>query len=256
MAIGLGRMFNLHYPMNFASPYKARSVIDYWQRWHMTLTRFLMRRLYAPLTVLVLRWRRQAGLAVDRKAQRQAGGFAMMLALPLLTTMAVAGIWHGNGWTYLAFGLLHGVFLSVNHAWRIFRSRKRSDAALTIGWQVLLTHLCVLIGAVMFRAPSVSAALSLLRSMAGLHGLLPVAPTDIPPTNWHAELHAMLNMAWLSALYSIVWIAPNTQQIIDRVPGARIAWQPTLPWAVAFGCAATLGLLSIGGTGEFVYFQF
>jgi len=244
MAIGLGRMFNLHYPVNFASPYKAQSIIDFWQRWHMTLTRFLMHRLYAPLTVLVLRWRRSRGWKVDRKAQQTIGGFTAMLAMPLLATMLLAGIWHGSGWTFLLFGMLHGVFLAINHAWRLFRTGRRSTAIPAVIGRVGLTYLCVLLGAVLFRSPSVAAAASLLGGMAGLHGVVLDAPTA------HALFHAELAAAWLAGLFAIVWFAPNTQQIIET------SWRPTLPWALAFGCGATLGLLSLGGTGEFLYFQF
>jgi alginate O-acetyltransferase complex protein AlgI len=252
MAIGLGRMFNLRYPVNFASPYKAQSVIDYWQRWHMTLTRFLMHRLYSPLTVMVLRRRRALGLPVDRKAQQSAGGFVTMLVLPLLATMALAGVWHGSGWTFVLFGLLHGGFLSVNHAWRIFRLGKRSAAVHAAVGRVALTYVCVLMGAVVFRAPSVGAALSMLGGMAGWHGIVLTAADP------HSLLHAWRDGLWLAGLFAIVWFAPNTQQIMDQARPARLAsgWQPTLPWAAAFGGAATLGLLSIGGTGEFVYFQF
>jgi hypothetical protein len=109
----------------------------------------------------------------------------------------------------------------------------------------------VLIGAVIFRAPTIGSALSLLGGMIGLHGLGLSTSLD-----GSILRHAALDMTWLASLYAIVWWAPTTQEIMDRTKGACIAWQPTLPWAVACGCAATLGLLSIGGTGEFVYFRF
>jgi hypothetical protein len=118
-------------------------------------------------------------------------------------------------------------------------------------WQVALTYLCVLVGAVIFRASTLGAALSLLSGMVGLHGLTIDLPTDL-----FGLFHAGAAVVWLAALYAIVWIAPNTQQIMERSERTRIAWQPTLPWAVALGCGATLGLLSMGGTGEFVYFKF
>jgi D-alanyl-lipoteichoic acid acyltransferase DltB (MBOAT superfamily) len=250
MAIGLGRMFNLRYPMNFASPYKAQSVIDYWQRWHMTLTRFLMHRLFSPLTVLILRDRRDRGWPVDRRAQRSLRGFLTMLAMPLMVTMAIAGVWHGSGWTYLVFGLLHGGFLAANHAWRLYVPGKRSAALLPVIARVVLTYLCVLVGAVVFRASSVGTALTLLGGMLGLHGI------SLAAVDSRTLLRAVLNLAWLCSLFAIVWCGPNTQQIMTRTDGGRLVWRQDLPWAVAFGCAATLGLLSIGGTGEFVYFQF
>jgi alginate O-acetyltransferase complex protein AlgI len=121
---------------------------------------------------------------------------------------------------------------------------------------VALTYGCVLVGSVVFRAASLTDAGAMLGGMLGLWGLGVAAP----------DLRTVVDIAWLVALYAIVWAAPNTQQImrayapaLGRVAAGRwprLVWQPTLSWAVAFGAAATLGLLSIGGTGEFLYYRF
>ena len=240
MAIGLARLFGVRFPENFASPYKAESVIDYWQRWHMTLTRFLMSAVFNPLTMAVMRWRRQRGQPTNALAQRTFGGFCQMLLAPLTVTMGLAGVWHGASWTYVAFGLLHAAFLGTNHAWRLFRPGVRSREWHAVLGRVGLTYLCVLVGAVVFRAPSLAVAGTLLGGMAGLGG------AGVP------DAHAALHIVWLAGLGAIVWGMPNRQQIMENAHG----WRPTLPWAVAAGCAATLGLLSLGGTHEFVYFQF
>ena len=240
MAIGLGRMFGVRLPENFASPYKAQSVIDYWQRWHMTLTHFLMSTVFNPLTLAIIRWRRARGRGANAAAQRQLGGFCQMLLLPLTVTMGLAGIWHGAGWNYLVFGLLHAGFLGLNHAWRLLRPGVRSDGWLAVPGRVALTYLCVLAGAVVFRSPTFDGAWALLAGMVGARGGGSAGP--------HVRVHA----AWLFGLAAIVWGMPNTQQIMAHTRG----WRPTIPWAVAAGCAASLGLLSLGGTHEFVYFQF
>jgi alginate O-acetyltransferase complex protein AlgI len=222
MAIGLARMFGLRFPMNFASPYKAQSVVDYWQRWHMTLTHFLMSTVFNPLAMAVMRWRRAR---------------AMLLA-PLVATMMLAGLWHGATVPYLVFGLLHAAFLGINHAWRVLRPGRRPQDWRSVIGRVALTYLCVLAASVIFRAPSLDVAGTLFAGMLGLHPGVP---------QMHGGLHAL----WLTGLAIIVWGMPNTQQIVD----GKI-WRPTLPWAVAAGCAAMLGVLSLGGTHEFVYFQF
>ncbi len=260
MAIGIARMFNLRFPANFNSPYKAQSVIEYWQRWHMTLTRYLTLYLYNPISLSVTRRRAVRGLAVHRQAQASPGGFATMVLLPTFVTMAVAGVWHGSGITFLVFGLLHAVYLSANHAWRLLWRRPRGTACAAIAGRITLTYGCVLIGAVLFRSPSLRIAGQVLGGMLGLHGvsLRLVADKD--------GLRALLLAAWLAGLYAIVWGAPNTQQIMRACgptleavragPLPWLAWRPSLPWAAAFGCAAALALLSIGGSGEFLYFQF
>ncbi len=240
MAIGLAWMFGFRYPDNFNQPYRAGSVIEYWQRWHMSLTRFLMANVHAPLTLAILRRRRSRGLPINQDAQRSAGGFAAMIAAPILLTMILAGVWHGPALTFLLFGLLHGVFLLVNHAWRLWRV-----PVLPAVVSVSLTYLCVLVGAVLFRADSVATAGTLLARMAGWNGI----------TLSGADPRGIIDALWLAALYAIICFAPTTRQLMTGSP-SRLSWRPSPGWAVAFGCAATLGLLASGGTGEFVYFRF
>ena len=236
MAVGLARMFGVTFPFNFNAPYKARSVIDYWQRWHISLTRFLMSTVHAPLTMAIMRARRAKG-----RANR--GGpeaFAMTVAVPILVTMSLAGVWHGAGRTFIVFGLLHALFLIVNHAWRTWRPSTQPETGMVTAASVLLTYLCVLTGAVIFRAPSLHIAWALLSSMAGVHGL-----------GSNGDPRGYLDALWLAGLAGIIWCAPNSASLIDRP-----RFDFTFPWAAAFGAAATLGVLSVGGTGEFLYFQF
>jgi D-alanyl-lipoteichoic acid acyltransferase DltB (MBOAT superfamily) len=288
MAVGLARMFNLRFPLNFNSPYKAASVIDYWQRWHMTLTRYLMGYLYNPIALGIARRRIARGLSISRAVYATPGGFASLVLVPIFITMAIAGVWHGAGAQFLVFGLLHAVYLSVNHAWRILGPRRAHGVAPGFGahlGSVALTYLCVLVGSVFFRALSVPDALSMLEGMMGLHGLGPGFPVPdwlvthagVPGTilqahgvielaRWQETVRALVAIGGLVGLYIIVWLLPNTQQIFIRMapvldtvepgPIAWLRWRGTLPWAIAFGCASALGLISIGGTGEFLYFQF
>ncbi|WP_428483482.1 MBOAT family O-acyltransferase [Rhodopila sp.] len=240
MAVGLARMFGIHFPDNFEQPYCARSVIQYWQRWHMSLTRFLMANIHAPLTLAILRRRRTAGLPINQAAQQTPAGFLGMVAVPILLTMILAGIWHGPALTFLLFGLLHVVFLLINHAWRIWRAPSLAPLL-----AVALTYLSVLTGAVLFRADSVADAAAMLSGMAGLHGAAPLS----------ADLHGIVDTLWIIGLYAIIWLVPSTRQWMQG-GASRLSWRPTPGWAVAMGCAATLGLLASGGTGEFVYFHF
>ncbi len=263
MAIGLGLMLNLRLPLNFNSPYKAAGIIAYWQRWHMTLTRTITLLIYNPIALAVTRRRAARG----QGGHKTPGGFAAMVALPTLVTMALAGIWHGAGAQFLVFGLLHAAYLSVNHAWRLWRPA-RSTGALHHAGSVLLTYLCVLIASVFFRAPSVGEAMSMLGAMAGTHGageLLPSAGTSMAGA-WNGAAHDTAAIAWLVALFAIVWFMPNTQQIfaaaapvLDRIPPGPVAWlrwRPSTGWAVALGLGGVVAVLAMGGSGEFLYFRF
>lgn len=284
MAIGLARMFNVEFPLNFNSPYKAASIIDHWRRWHMTLSRYLALYLYNPMAMSIARWRTSHGLKIGREGSATLGGFASMVALPILVTMGLAGIWHGAGLQYLVFGVLHGVYLVVNHLTRLIRHPSpRPRAILHVG-KVALTYLCVLVASVFFRSPSVSDAISMLAAMVGLHGagalVLPNTAFDWLMTHHPGVVSngafvavssrefslLAFHLAWLLALFGIIWGFPNTQDIISRyktrvrsvdpsmAPAAQ--WKFSRGWAVAMGVAGSLGVLAIGGTSEFLYFQF
>ena len=122
MAIGLAFMFNVRFPLNFNSPYKSRSIIEFWQRWHMTLTRYLTLYVYNPLAIYIARRRaRIAGPGTSLpRGQKTLSAFVPSIVFPTFTTMLVAGIGHGAGFQFVIFGLLHGFYLIVNHAWRMF----------------------------------------------------------------------------------------------------------------------------------------
>ena len=157
MAVGIARMFSLRFPLNFNSPYKASSIIDYWQRWHMTLTRFIMDYIYAPIQFHISRSRLDKGKKVSKKATATLEGFTQMVAIPTLITMFLVGIWHGAGKQFLFFGLLHGIYITINHAWRIFVPAGSPLKKIVNGpFSVALTYLASLTGAV-FSAPTLFA---------------------------------------------------------------------------------------------------
>src|SRR5579872_3966389 len=111
MAIGIARLFGIRLPLNFNSPYKACNIIDFWRRWHMTLSRFLRDYLYFSL------------------GGNHQGTFWRYINL--FITMLLGGLWHGAGWTYVAWGALHGVYLIINHAWRQLRGILGRDSLRT-----------------------------------------------------------------------------------------------------------------------------
>lgn len=256
MAIGLALMFNVKFPLNFNSPYKSANVIEFWQRWHMTLTRYLTLYLYNPIALRITRRRLARGLPATKSAHATVGGFSSMIAFPTMVTMLLAGVWHGAGLQFIIWGALHGVYITANHLWRVARrraisARKDPETRTVHIGKVLLTYFAVLIASVFFRAPSAGSAVQLLAGMVGLHGV-----------DFHLGTTDML---WLVALFAIVWGLPNTQQILlvaqpalgEIKPGARwLRWQMNSAWAVATGVAAILALTSIGGLSEFLYFQF
>ena len=243
MAIGIAKMCNVQFPMNFNSPYKATNIIDFWQRWHMTLTRYLTLYLYNPMALLITRRRMARGLPVSRKAMANPLTFASMVALPLFFTMTLAGIWHGAGLQFVIFGVLHGAYLTINHAWRLIRHKHSGKAAAPVSalyrhasavGSLLLTYLAVLVGQIFFRASSSGSAVSMLGGMLGLHGVditMPVPswlPSRLGAAGAWLQSHGLIStvsqfesgggvfyqLTLIVLLFGIVWLMPNSQEIV------------------------------------------
>ncbi len=253
MAIGLALMFGVRLPFNFNSPYKAASISDFWRRWHMTLSRFLRDYLYVPL-----------GGNRHGPGRRYAN---------LVITMVLGGLWHGAGWTFLIWGALHGAYLMVNHAWQALRARvglTRSFGLAGLWAGRIVTLLCVMVAWVFFRASGVEAASNMLSAMVGLNGWIgpedPLArfygpaPEGGPIRLLRHVVGAFDTEILLGALLAIVWLAPNTQEVVDGI-GAQTRrfaprWEPTPAWA---GCVSVVLLFAVSQMSKvsaFLYFQF
>jgi alginate O-acetyltransferase complex protein AlgI len=260
MAIGLARMFGLHFPLNFNSPYKARNIIEFWQRWHMTLTHFLMLYIYNPIALATNRKRLAAGRSIGRKAVLSAEGFLRVICVPTVVTMVIAGAWHGAGRQFLAFGLLHGIFLSINHAWRTFGGKwklawmtGKAGALLSIA----MTFVAVLAAQVFFRAESIGDAFSVFRGLAGVNGL-GAAPHGAEVGTWFM----------LGAFFALIWCSPNTQEILEPysageevLSGQRakfdwLRWQPNWTWRLLIAGALFVSFVLLKPASRFLYFQF
>jgi alginate O-acetyltransferase complex protein AlgI len=264
MAIGLSRMFGVRLPLNFHSPYKAVNIIEFWRRWHITLSRFLRDYLYVPL-------------GGNRKGPARR-------CVNLLITMLLGGLWHGASWNFVIWGALHGFYLCVNHGWGALRSalghdRKRPTRLGTAA-AVLLTFVAWLVGLAFFRADSVPHALQIIGGMGGLHGF---ALPDQWLAKWGAlgqwlsaygvsfgDSRGMVTgglINWIVILLAVVWFAPNTQQIMarfdpallvprDMTPARWLAWRPTMAFGLLVAVAAFASIVNLHRQSEFLYFQF
>ena len=127
MALGLGRFFGIKLPPNFNSPLKASSIIDFWLNWHMTLTRFLTAYIYNPMVLWMTRRRVAKGRPGFGGRNPPVGAFVSLLMVPLITTMFISGLWHGAGYGFVIWGLINGVYLVVNHGWRVYAAHRCRD---------------------------------------------------------------------------------------------------------------------------------
>lgn len=282
MAVGLAKMFGVRFPLNFNSPFKATSIIDFWQRWHMTLTRYLSAYLYYPLSMRINRWRAQRGLPIGRAAQASPQGFLATVAVPTVYTMGLAGIWHGAGLQYLIYGLLHAGYLVINHAWRNARARK-SLTETTVPRQsvvttrvrhlasVLTTFLATLMAFVFFRAHGVADACAMLKAMIGLHGFEPIAwpalHVDSNALSWlRLAMGRVMPAPYLALLLAIAWFAPNSHEWMGRFSPAleraseaapmALRWSPSWRWTAAVVVVLLVCAAQLHGEVRFLYFQF
>jgi alginate O-acetyltransferase complex protein AlgI len=234
MAVGVSRLFGFQIPINFNSPYKATSVSDFWQRWHISLSRFLRNYLYIPL---------------GGNRRGQAARYRN-----LLLTMLLGGLWHGANWTFVIWGGLHGLYLCVQHGWQfMMRTREKSPSRAARHAKQALTLAAVMVAWCFFRAPDVPAALAVLAGMAGGNGISPVTELDL--------------FGYGMLLFSsfIAFCVPNTNELFLARPQALNAtsppislraWAPNRRWGIVIGTIFALCVLSIERTNDFIYAQF
>ena len=256
MAIGLSWMIGIALPLNFNSPYKAISITDFWRRWHMTLSRFLRDYLYIPL-----------GGNRHGNSRRY---------INLMLTMTIGGLWHGAGWTFVVWGVLHGAYLAVNHAWSALRARipvARIDRAENfIAW--VLTFGAVVVGWVFFRAHTLAGALQILRGMSGNNGCaLPsgwFGCVDLGQVPGAQIANGQLAWIWCGGLAAIALLLPNTQEIMRNhltgitrpseppqgLAASVITFSSTPVWAALTAALITAGLISLPQPTSFLYFNF
>jgi hypothetical protein len=254
----------------------------------MTLTRFLTAYIYNPLALALTRRRLARGRPGLGVRQTTVSGFVYLLAFPTLLTMLVSGIWHGAGYLFILWGLMHGAYLTINHAWRTLAQatwpdRERYRRIMRpVGF--VLTFGCVVVSMVVFRSTSLTAASGLFHGMLGLSGMAPaVSLHGLAIDAMHSLRHLAAapvagddvdwgGMAFRIGVLAIIALAgPNTLELLGRCEPAlgwrqglasagRLAraleWSASPAWALVVSALAVAGILYLGGQSEFLYWQF
>jgi alginate O-acetyltransferase complex protein AlgI len=260
MATGLALMFGIRLPINFRSPYKARSIIDFWRRWHITLSRFLRDYLYIPL------------------GGNRAG--TLRRYANVMITMLLGGLWHGASWTFVAWGAVHGGCLVANQLWRgalvqmpglnAALSRVPKPLRVVAGWGA--TFSVVLASWVLFRAATMQGALSMLSAMLGISHSVTMTPFVATASIRFADLPWTLSVDSYAAVAAtavglglgITIALPSSMDVFryreyrSPPPGKRGRWQwrPTGWWALGVATALSLSIFGMWQHLEFLYFQF
>jgi alginate O-acetyltransferase complex protein AlgI len=274
MAVGLGRVFGIKIPVNFYSPYKAKNIIDFWRRWHITLSSFLRDYIYIPLG---------GNRAGHIKQYRN-----------IMCAMVLAGVWHGSHWTYVAWGGLHGVYLVINHLWQTVAISKNKAMDSQGKWGVFLarsiTFIAVVIAWVLFRAENMPAAGEIYKGMMGLNGVsIPLPLANLLGSlkdqlqSWgvifplDGNRYLVRTYMWVIISMITVWLSPNIYQFMQNLdptfnqpfksimgaPSKKdgptnniLNWSPSKFWAVSVSLILVVAIMAITSLEEFIYFKF
>jgi alginate O-acetyltransferase complex protein AlgI len=212
MAVGLAHLLGIQFPINFNSPYKAQNISDFWRRWHISLSTWLRDYLFIPL-----------GGSRHGTART---------ALNLAITMFLGGLWHGANWTFVCWGLYHGVLLAGYH---LLRERGLVPKSVAVARGI--TFLAVVFGWVFFRAATLGQAMGIFREMFGAAGI-----GDLSLARLNGFYVAMIGFAWAVANF-----APNSWEM-------KLEPKPRYAYAMAFVLLVTILLLQ--KESPFLYFQF
>lgn len=225
MAIGVARIFGYTIPFNFNVPYASKSITEFWQRWHITLSSFITTYLYTPIL------RRFKGRATVKKA-----------AVASILAMTISGLWHGAGWTFVLWGLGHGIALATNQYWRKTLKRSMPDA---LGWTI--TFLFVILIEVFFRAPNVPVAIAVFRQLIPTHGL--AAALHLTELKFGLEGLSYIIPSLISL--PIALLGPSSQQIVEQ-----LRFRPRTAFAFAGIAFVSVIFLNSIAAKTFVYFGF
>jgi len=247
MAVGLARLFGIVLPVNFHSPYKATGIIDFWRRWHITLSRFFRDYLYIPL------------------GGNKKGNIRTYVNLTMV--MLLGGLWHGANWTFIIWGAIHGLLLAVNHAWNNLRISKlyllNTKPAHFLS--VMLTFFAVTLAWIPFRADNLDDTIKMLGA------LFPGAYVIFPP-NFLATLILSLSshkteLLLLACICIITFVCPNSNQIFAKFnPVLGLTAEKSyhwaslnrLDWKVALVISGmfVFSVMQLSRVSPFLYYQF
>ncbi|MBQ3448471.1 MAG: MBOAT family protein [Synergistaceae bacterium] len=232
MAVAIALMFNIKLPVNFDSPYKSLSIIDFWRRWHISLGKWIRDYVYIPL-----------GGSREGEVKKIRN---------VILAMLFTGLWHGVGFTFILWGLLHGLMLAVNHQWRRLNVKIPS----LLSW--FITFICVVSCWIIFRSESVNDAVNILAAMFDVRNI--VLPEKLIRYAGFLKAYGITfgnflmnntakNFAFLLVIFVMSVLFPNTNQIISR-------FKPRIIYAVLIFIIAVMSMMKFSGISDFLYFQF
>jgi alginate O-acetyltransferase complex protein AlgI len=248
MAMGLGKMFNIELPRNFISPYKACSVKDLWQRWHITLTRFFTQYVYIPL-------------GGSRKGRTR-------MLINIFVVFLLSGLWHGAGWTYITWGVIQGILVVWDNIGIVGvkgeKSKKPAKVLMPrwLGW--LITFTTFNISLIFFRSANMAQAFQMFKNIGMLDetGVIykVVATLDIPEFYIFKQILNLVNEPWIKYAYLVLFILLLiiSAFIISRKNAVEILEEKPLNGKMCFAMVVLFAwcVISFSQVSTFIYFNF
>ncbi len=234
MAIGLGKMMNFDLPLNFDSPYKALTITEFWERWHMTLTRFFTKYVYIPL-------------GGNRKGE-------IRTCINVLVVFLISGFWHGASWTFVLWGVMHGIFNVITRVFRKFFEKIHP----ALNW--LITFTFVNVTWVFFRADTFAQALTILRKAVSFE--FTGFDTTFISEMESAELVEIMDILSIRSTYPQIILMGWFVVAFILVLGSKNAYEkmktfkPTVVTLVVTLFLLVWSVFSLEGISEFLYFNF
>ncbi len=251
MAVGAALLFGIWMPFNFNSPFRSVNIIDFWQRWHITLTKYVGDYLYTPITLKFVRLSQGLPLVFET---------LFSTVIPTVFIFLILGFWHGANWTFIIFGGMHGFYIVTNHLWRkIFplpnrknRGNQRYKAVkTTVAWA--LTFLAINFANVMFRSENLSTAFVVYKGLLGLNGYSLGYMADI--FSW--LMGVKITLLAIASSFFVIFFMPNTITI-SAFSTSKFAQQSSMNyWAILLLICIIYALLQVNFyDSPFLYFQF
>lgn len=247
MAVGLGLLFGFRLPNNFLVPFRATSMIEYWKRWHITMTRFFTMYTYMPVAVAMSRFTRAKGVG-------KIGSFVLTITLPTMVAFLASGLWHGAGWTFIMFGVANGAGLVINHLWKSANAPKLPRF---LAWS--LTAVTVLITLVYFRSTTLGQAHSMLHTMFIPHafGAPPWLAAHLP--GWHLPVtsYEWFNYAAMTLqIFEYIAVLGVLSVLLPAYAAQADKVNPTVWKATATAAMLWLAFGVLDQPRSFIYFAF
>jgi alginate O-acetyltransferase complex protein AlgI len=256
MALGVARLFGLRFPYNFNSPLRATGIVDFYKRWHITLTRIVARFLFQPLSIAGTRW----------TARRRIRGWRakpLSLWLPIMANFLIIGLWHGASWTFALFGTIHGLWfileteVRATKAWKNWTRRTSSRLRLLLGQALTVAPLATTFS--LFRSASVADFFALFGYLGQDWGAFFRAGAS----------HIILSReyALLFVAFALIWLTPNPLELLARYrPGIAtfvvpshtprllaFRWRPTLVWGIFVAVLLSWVIAAMSAPAPFAY---